>query len=893
MAQEDGSLDPNDLVNPLERRNCAVVQVPGRPGDVTGMRGRRQEGRGGRVPPGSGGGLRSLGPLALSLAVSGAAALLALGPVRGLPVRPEQLRMPWPALVVAFAATVVLRVHFQFRREVHSVTMAEIPLVLGLYLADPFSLVQARLLGCGAALLLLAHQRGRKLLFNSGLFVLEACVASLLFAWLLGGRAAAGGAGLLASFGAVLVADVLSGLLVIGAISLQEGVPRLGQVGQVLLTGVVAAATNTSLALVAVVVLVHDRQTAWLLLVVAAVLFLAYRAYASLREQHQRLRLLHQFTRIVGRSDDFRSVMAAILAQACDLLRAERAEITLLARGGQGRVRSALVAGGEVATSIVPDDEAWPALLERAAAGGPRVLTSRQVDPALGQALRRRGVTDAAAAPLHDAQGTIGTLLVANRLGDVATFGDQDKVLLQALAGYASVALEKGRLIDDLRREAVERQHQALHDPLTGLPNRTLFTERVRQAIDQRRGAGSVAVLLLDLDRFKEVNDTLGHHTGDLMLREVGLRLLRGLPVDHFVARLGGDEFGVLAPAVADHEVAVAVARQVQAALDEPFGVAELALEVGGSIGVAVGPAHGTDPAVLLQRADVAMYQAKQAHSQVELYDPARDQYSPRRLALIGELRAAVENAALAVHYQPKAELHGGRVVGVEALLRWPHPTRGPVPPDEFVPIAEHTGLIRPLTSYVLRTALEQCRAWQLDGGTLGMAVNLSARSLSEPGLVDDVDRRLAAAGVAPDLLTLEVTEGHVMSDPDHAVGVLRRLRGLGVHLAIDDFGTGYSSLAYLKQLPVDEVKLDRSFVMHMTSDRHDAAIVRSTIELAHNLGLCVVAEGVEDHSTWDLLADMGCDLAQGYHLARPMPADEVTRWLYAGTGTAPHRLGR
>jgi hypothetical protein len=244
MAQEDGSRDPNDLVNPLERRNRAVVQVPGRPGDVTGMRGRRQEGRGRRVPPGSDGGLRSLGPLALSLAVSGAAAVLALGPVHGLPVRPEQVRMPWPALAVAFAATVVLRVHFQFRREVHSVTMAEIPLVLGLYLADPFGLVQARLLGCGAALLLLARQRGRKLLFNSGLFVLEACVASLLFAWLLGGRAAAGGAGLLASFGAVLAADVLSALLVIGAISLQEGVPRLGQVGQVLLTGVVAAATN-------------------------------------------------------------------------------------------------------------------------------------------------------------------------------------------------------------------------------------------------------------------------------------------------------------------------------------------------------------------------------------------------------------------------------------------------------------------------------------------------------------------------------------------------------------------------------------------------------------------------------------------------------------------------
>jgi diguanylate cyclase (GGDEF)-like protein len=833
--------------------------------------------------------LRSIGPLALSFAVAGTAVMLALGPVRALPTPPQALRIPWPALAVMFAATVILRVHLQFRREVHSVTMTEIPLVLGLYLVDPVGLLLARLVGGSAAIVLHARQTGRKLLFNVGLFLLEACVASLLFAGLLDGRKPAGTVGMAATFGSVLAADLLSAVLVMAAISLQEGVARWGQIGQVLLVGMVAAATNTSLALVAVVALVHDRQTAWLLLLVAGVLFLAYRAYASLREQHQRLRLLHQFTRMVGRSDDSGSVMAAILAQTCDLLRAERAEITMLARGGHARVRTTLVAG-RAETMVVPGDEPSPVLLERAVADGQAALLAHATDPLLRQALQRRDLSDAAVVPLQDAHGTIGTLLVANRLGDVATFGDQDLALLQTLAGHASVALEKGRLIDDLRREAIERQHQALHDPLTGLPNRTLFTERVRQAVDSQRSQGFLAVLLIDLDRFKEVNDTLGHHTGDLVLREVGMRLLRSLPPAHTIARLGGDEFAVLAPAVAGHQAALTVARRITETLDQPFTVQELALEVAASVGVAISPTHGTDPAVLLQRADVAMYQAKSAHTGVEVYDAARDQYSPRRLALIGELRMAVQDATLEVHYQPKAELRSGRVVGLEALARWAHPTHGPIPPDEFVPIAEHTGLIRPLTLYVMGAALERCRAWQDQGLPVGVAVNLSARSLPEPTLVDDVARLLGAVDVPPDLLTLEITEGHIMSDPDRAIGVLRRLRGLGVHLAIDDFGTGYSSLAYLKRLPVDEVKLDRSFVMHMTSDPDDAAIVRSTVELARNLGLRIVAEGVEDQATWDLLAAMGCDLGQGFHLARPMPADEVTRWIRAGTQSGPPR---
>ena len=383
-------------------------------------------------------------------------------------------------------------------------------------------------------------------------------------------------------------------------------------------------------------------------------------------------------------------------------------------------------------------------------------------------------------------------------------------------------------------------------------------------------------MLLLDLDRFKEINDTLGHASGDLVLREVGVRLRAGLPDSHTVARLGGDEFAVLVPALPDWDAAVAVGRLVRATLGRPLPVEQLELEVTASMGIVLCPDHGSDPEPLLQRADVAMYQAKKGHTGMEVYAPERDQYSPRRLALVGALRSAIDQRDLTLLYQPKVELRSGRIVAAEALLRWHHPVHGQIPPDEFIPIAESTALIQPLGQLVLETALDQARCWQEAGSPLSLAVNLSVRNLLEPNLADRVAALIAKAGVPPATLTLEITESGVMTDPEAAIAMLRGLRHVGVRLSVDDFGTGYSSLSYLKRLPVDEVKLDRSFVLNMTGDVNDAAIDRSTIELAHNLGLQLVAEGVEDQETHELLTALGCDLAQGYHLARPMPADEV-----------------
>jgi diguanylate cyclase len=428
---------------------------------------------------------------------------------------------------------------------------------------------------------------------------------------------------------------------------------------------------------------------------------------------------------------------------------------------------------------------------------------------------------------------------------------------------------------------AAENQYQALHDGLTGLPNRTLLRDRTDQAIRQAdRELVPAALLLIDLDHFKEVNDTLGHHHGDRLLIKVGERLRDSLRGIDTVARLGGDEFAVLLPRIETSEGATTVARKIQAALEEPFLLDDLALNVEASIGVAIYPQHGSDSDELLQHADIAMYLAKDTHAGFVLFDPKHDQHSPGRLALLGELRRAIDQQQLVLRYQPKVDAHSGAVLGVEALVRWQHPEHGLLPPGDFIPLAERTGLIGPLTQYVLDTALRQCRAWQQAGHELSMAVNVSARSLLDLAFPDQVASLLARWELPARLLVLEITESTIMADPAHALEILSRLNAMGVQVSIDDFGTGYSSMAHLKSLPVHELKVDRSFVSQMISNASDAVIVRSTIDLGRNLGLRIVAEGVEDEATWGALDALGCDAIQGYYISQPVPADDVISQL-------------
>jgi diguanylate cyclase len=468
----------------------------------------------------------------------------------------------------------------------------------------------------------------------------------------------------------------------------------------------------------------------------------------------------------------------------------------------------------------------------------------------------------------------------------------------RALAGQASrradlgtqlillaAAISIGVLVwrfQQARSQAAGRfAHQALHDPLTGLPNRILLRDRTGQAIRQSdRELVPAALLLLDLDRFKEVNDTLGHHYGDQLLVQVGQRLQAALRKVDTVARLGGDEFAVLLPRIEAAEGAVTVAEKLQAALEEPFLLEGLSLDVEASIGVALYPEHGSDPEELLQRADIAMYVAKDTHAGFVLFDPSLDQHSPRRLALLGELRRAIDHQQLVLHYQPKVDAHTGQMLGVEALVRWQHPERGLIPPNDFIPLAERTGLIGPLTHYVLDAALHQCREWRQAGHELAIAVNVSARSLLDLAFPNQVAGLLARWELPARLLVVEITESTIMTDPTHALEILGQLNAMGVKIAIDDFGTGYSSMAHLKTLPVHELKVDRSFVSHMTSSTSDAVIVHTTVDLGRNLGLRVVAEGVEDPQTLQELDALGCDAIQGYYISRPLPADDLIHWL-------------
>ena len=448
--------------------------------------------------------------------------------------------------------------------------------------------------------------------------------------------------------------------------------------------------------------------------------------------------------------------------------------------------------------------------------------------------------------------------------------------------------------IDITDRKRAERalEHRALHDDLTGLPNRVLLLDRLEQSIlAARRHHGTFALLVLDLDHFKEVNDTFGHHAGDELLSQVGPRLRELLRESDTVARLGGDEFALILSGAGD-TAAQRVARGVLDALSEPFVVEGQALRIEASMGIVIYPQHGEDGDTLLRRADIAMYVAKRAGSSAVEYDPASDEHTPARLALLGELGAAIERGELVLHFHPEVSLRTGKVVAMEALVRWRHPERGLIPPDEFIPIAERSGLMKPLTLWVLRHALAECATWQAAGLALGVAVNLSPRSLVDPELPQMVGALLDASRVSPLWLSLEITESVLMTDPKRATETLARLRRMGARLSIDDFGTGYSSLGYLHELAVHQVKIDKSFVKGVRIDRGSAAIVRATVELGHNLGFEVVAEGVEDEATTELLGRVGCDLIQGYYVAMPMPPEEVLGWIER-YGKEPRITGR
>jgi diguanylate cyclase (GGDEF)-like protein len=524
----------------------------------------------------------------------------------------------------------------------------------------------------------------------------------------------------------------------------------------------------------------------------------------------------------------------------------------------------------------------------------------REAHGTLG-AFADNGVRAAMAAPVHLGGGAVGSLAVASR-HEGRTYSEAERNILVGFADHAGLALNDARTVQAMDKALNDATHQAMHDELTGLPNRACFFDRTDQALRQAsRDGARTAVLLFDLDRFKEINDTLGHKYGDRVLCEVGPRMRPGLRAADTLARLGGDEFCVLLPDVGCLAAAVEVAERLRGLLEEPFEVDGMTLVVEASCGIAIAPGDGNSSDLLLQRADVAMYLAKNSHVNVVVYHDDLNLNTPARLSLLGELRMAIPRGQLVLYYQPKAVLSTGQAQGVEALVRWQHPTLGLVPPDQFIPMAEQTGLIKALTSWVLNTSLCQLREWR--EGTdqhvpqLSMAVNLSTRSLLDDAFPAEVVAALDRWRVPAAMLELEITESSIIADPVKAHRLLRELSAIGVKIAIDDFGTGYSSLAYLKDLPVDQLKIDKSFVLNMQRDPNDAIIVKSVIDLGHNLGLQTVAEGIEDLVTWQQLTNLGCDSAQGYFLAKPLLAADLEKWFqHRGTlaleGTGPAKPG-
>jgi diguanylate cyclase (GGDEF)-like protein len=454
------------------------------------------------------------------------------------------------------------------------------------------------------------------------------------------------------------------------------------------------------------------------------------------------------------------------------------------------------------------------------------------------------------------------------------------------LSGIALVALSylSNELLTS-RRRADELQRIATTDGLTGLANRSRLNDsiadRIREATEQ---GGLVALLLMDLDRFKEINDTLGHQCGDAVLRELGPRLVDAVGPGAVVARLGGDEFGILLAPGSESDVALeSIAGRISRALAEPFALDELSLNVAASIGAARFPDDGGDANALLRCADVAMYAAKDAQAEYKLYAVEQNRHSVRRLSVLSDFRLGLEDGDLEVYYQPIMALADRSIRGAEALVRWQHPQRGLLTPGDFISTVEQTDLVGPLSRYVLERALAACAGWRRQGYQMSVAINLSARNLLDRGLPDDVSRMLDAAGVPADALSVEITERMIMADPERAIANILRMSSLGLRLSVDDFGTGYFSLANLRRLPIDDLKIDSSFVIPMLHSESDLIIVRSTINLGYDLGLRITAEGVEDGATLERLALLGCDLAQGFHIAAPMDTAAFELWLSHG----------
>ena len=809
------------------------------------------------------------------------AVLLHVAELAYRPTPPSAVSISWPLIAVGFAAAELKVVQVHFRRETHSFSLSEFPAVIGFFFLAPTDYLLAVLVGSSVAFLIGGRPRIEKLLFNLANFALVAVVElTVLYTF----ASMTGEPHLrdwLAAFAATMTATVLSALTIATVITISGGAPQFEKLPEMVQFGSMVAFANTSLALLAVSILWTNPMLLWLLILPLVIVFLAYQAYVSEREKHERLELLYQSSRILQHSPELDSALVALLSHARAMFRAEVAEIVLYPRETDMdalRTTSRHEGAPEVMVPI-PDPRQDRVHQRVRAATGPFFIP-----PSLGATDDRSDMIG----PLRGESELIGSLRISNRLTAGTTFADDDLRLLETLANQAAVALENGHLeqsLAELSRLKEELRFQAYHDPLTGLANRMLFLDRIQERL-QGDADGMPVLLFLDLDDFKIVNDTMGHAAGDRLLIGVAERLRDVLRPSDVAARLGGDEFAVLLDDGPELSHAAAVADRIIDVLRSPFPIDGQEIIVGASIGVAAARVGQIGAAELLRNADVAMYTAKGAgKNRVSVFEPTMHAAIVERHALSAELSRSLGRGELAVYFQPIVALGSSRITGFEALVRWRHPTRGLVNPADFIPLAEETGVIRALGRYVLEEACTQASKWRAvdpDGHSLTVAVNLSAQQLQEPGFIDDVRAILETTGIEPNQLLLEMTETVMFHDTTTTLTRLEAIRDLGARIAIDDFGTGYSSLGYLRRFPVDVLKIAREFVG--PADRaEDWAFAGAIIALGRTLGLTIVAEGIETPGQLERLQSLGCAYGQGYLFARPVDAQSTLRFLQAG----------
>jgi len=770
-----------------------------------------------------------------------------------------------PIIVVTYALAERTVFHFEFRREAISFSLSEVPTAFALLYLAPGPGIAARIIGGLVVLAAQARRRTYKLLFNMALFALETAIAYHVVHFATTRWPSSNVALLVSLVPATALATTVGAVLVSVAIALVEGNLR-GRLRSEFRTVGWMAPTNAT---VATAVAAPTLISAWLVFLSAAPLVAFWglmHGYGQLEQRFRDLDDLHGFVGRVGRSLDLDEVMDAAVHEIAGLLRVRRAAVIVF---GGGRPLSKHV--GEPLPDLpeTADDPRWIDILvpRKAQLLGVTECAARGFD----------GLTPAGpllAATVRDGESVVGLIVVAGRFGAQETFHNTDALRLQTLSEQIAPNLRKALLHHRI-------EFEARHDALTGLPNRASFERLVDAELASTKHSGTeriAVVMLMDLDRFKEVNDTLGHLAGDSVLDDFSRRIRALLMPDDVLARLAGDEFALLTYRSLDdaHELASVLVTEAR----QPFMIDGLEIVVTMSIGVAPVTDDVRTASMLLRQADIAMYTAKSRHSGYEMYSPDIDRRTPARLSMLGDLRSALERDDLQVFLQPKLDLTSGVVVGVEALARWLHPRRGWVAPEDFVPVAEETGLIKQLTDQVLEASASQLKQLRSLGHHLGLAVNLSTHDLLDEALPERVMRHLDRHDIDPTLLTLEITESSLLIDAPRARATIDRLNQHGVRLSVDDFGTGYSSLSYLRHLPVAELKIDRSFVANVLFDEQDEVIVRSIIDLGHNLGMQVVAEGVETDEVLNRLKGFDCDVAQGFGICRPVPLESFVAWL-------------